>query len=42
MLTLVLGIKSVARDAINGVPMKAVDTGDVAYRVLIPAAGLCK
>jgi salicylate hydroxylase len=34
------GIKSIAREAINGAPAKAVDTGDVAYRVLIPAAGL--
>ena len=34
------GIKSIAREAINGAPAKAVDTGDVAYRILIPAAGL--
>jgi salicylate hydroxylase len=34
------GIKSIAREAINGAPAKAIDTGDVAYRILIPAAGL--
>jgi salicylate hydroxylase len=34
------GIKSIAREAINGAPAKAVDTGDVAYRILIPSSGL--
>jgi salicylate hydroxylase len=37
-----IGIKSIARDTINGSPAKAVDTGDVAYRILVPAAGLLK
>ncbi|KAJ7062127.1 salicylate hydroxylase [Mycena amicta] len=34
------GIKSAARTAINGAPVDPVDTGDVAYRILVPAASL--
>ncbi|KAF2101183.1 FAD/NAD(P)-binding domain-containing protein [Rhizodiscina lignyota] len=34
------GIKSIARDLINGEPAKAMDTGDVAYRILVPSKGL--
>lgn len=32
------GIKSLARSDINGYPAEPVDTGDVAYRILVPAA----
>lgn len=32
------GIKSSARSDINGSPVEPVDTGDVAYRIIIPAA----
>ena len=31
------GIKSAIRDAINGAPLPPQDTGDVAYRILVPA-----
>ncbi|KAE9389315.1 FAD/NAD(P)-binding domain-containing protein [Gymnopus androsaceus JB14] len=31
------GIKSLARSDINGSPVEPVDTGDVAYRILVPA-----
>lgn len=34
------GIKSSIRDAINGAPISPQDTGDVAYRVLVPSAPL--
>lgn len=34
------GIKSHARDSINGRPLPPRDTGDVAYRILVPAAPL--
>ncbi|KAJ6518368.1 salicylate hydroxylase [Mycena vulgaris] len=34
------GIKSAVRSAINGRPIEPVDTGDVAYRILVPAAPL--
>ncbi|KIK62582.1 hypothetical protein GYMLUDRAFT_164764 [Collybiopsis luxurians FD-317 M1] len=34
------GIKSLARNAVNGAPADPVDTGDVAYRILVPAAPL--
>ena len=34
------GIKSSVRDIINGSPCEPVDTGDVAYRILVPAAPL--
>ncbi|KAM3417858.1 hypothetical protein BST61_g6078 [Cercospora zeina] len=34
------GIKSAVRDAINGSPIAPQDTGDVAYRILVPAAPL--
>ncbi|GAW00934.1 hypothetical protein LENED_002493 [Lentinula edodes] len=34
------GIKSLARDAINGSPIVPVDTGDVAYRILVPGSAL--
>lgn len=34
------GIKSSARAAINGEPAEPTDTGDVAYRILVPAAPL--
>ncbi|KAJ6603772.1 salicylate hydroxylase [Mycena sp. CBHHK59/15] len=34
------GIKSAVRSAINGHPVDPVDTGDVAYRILVPAAPL--
>ncbi|KAJ7495409.1 hypothetical protein FB451DRAFT_1478172, partial [Mycena latifolia] len=34
------GIKSAARTAVNGRPIDPVDTGDVAYRILVPAAPL--
>ncbi|KAF8214229.1 salicylate hydroxylase [Mycena galopus ATCC 62051] len=34
------GIKSAVRGAINGRPLDPVDTGDVAYRILVPAAPL--
>ena len=34
------GIKSAVRDVINGVPCTPVDTGDVAYRILVPAQPL--
>ncbi|KAF7304352.1 FAD-binding-3 domain-containing protein [Mycena chlorophos] len=34
------GIKSAARTAINGSPIDPVDTGDVAYRILVPAEPL--
>ncbi|KAJ7160454.1 salicylate hydroxylase [Mycena filopes] len=34
------GIKSAVRGAINGRPVDPVDTGDVAYRILVPAAPL--
>jgi salicylate hydroxylase len=34
------GIKSAVRDVINGRPCEPVDTGDVAYRILVPAAPL--
>lgn len=36
------GIKSAIRDTINRSPAKLVDTGDVAYRILVPAAPLLK
>lgn len=34
------GIKSAVRDLINGRPIPPQDTGDVAYRILVPAAPL--
>jgi len=34
------GIKSSVRNAINGMPIEPVDTGDVAYRILVPAKPL--
>lgn len=34
------GIKSAARNEINGRPVEPVDTGDVAYRILVPAGPL--
>ncbi|KAJ7218819.1 hypothetical protein C8J57DRAFT_1394561, partial [Mycena rebaudengoi] len=34
------GIKSAVRSAVNGRPVDPVDTGDVAYRILVPAAPL--
>ncbi|KAJ7206277.1 salicylate hydroxylase [Mycena pura] len=34
------GIKSAARAAVNGEPVDPVDTGDVAYRILVPAGPL--
>ncbi|ETN46758.1 uncharacterized protein HMPREF1541_00947 [Cyphellophora europaea CBS 101466] len=34
------GIKSAIRDLINGEPCPPLDTGDVAYRILVPAAPL--
>ena len=34
------GIKSTVRDAINGTPLPPQDTGDVAYRILVPAKPL--
>lgn len=34
------GIKSSARNEINGRPIEPVDTGDVAYRILVPAKPL--
>ena len=34
------GIKSAVRDIINGRPVPPQDTGDVAYRILVPAAPL--
>ncbi|KAJ7687500.1 hypothetical protein B0H17DRAFT_1160441 [Mycena rosella] len=34
------GIKSAVRSAVNGEPVEPVDTGDVAYRILVPAAPL--
>ena len=34
------GIKSAVRDIINGTPLPPQDTGDVAYRILVPAAPL--
>jgi len=34
------GIKSAVRDVINGSPCEPVDTGDVAFRILVPAAPL--
>lgn len=34
------GIKSAVRDAINGSPLPPQDTGDVAYRILVPAKPL--
>lgn len=34
------GIKSTVRDTINGRPLPPQDTGDVAYRILVPAAPL--
>ncbi|KAJ7169305.1 salicylate hydroxylase [Mycena crocata] len=34
------GIKSAVRSAINGRPVDPIDTGDVAYRILVPAAPL--
>lgn len=34
------GIKSSVRSAINGRPLDPVDTGDVAYRILVPTASL--
>ncbi|KAF7349855.1 FAD-binding-3 domain-containing protein [Mycena venus] len=34
------GIKSAVRSAINGRPLDPVDTGDVAYRILVPTAPL--
>lgn len=34
------GIKSSARNEINGRPIEPVDTGDVAYRILVPAEPL--
>lgn len=34
------GIKSTARNAITGTPIEPIDTGDVAYRILVPAKPL--
>ncbi|CAK1365828.1 unnamed protein product [Cercospora beticola] len=34
------GIKSAARNAVNGSPIAPQDTGDVTYRILVPAAPL--
>jgi salicylate hydroxylase len=34
------GIKSAVRDSINGTPLPPQDTGDVAYRILVPARPL--
>lgn len=34
------GIKSTVRDTINGDTIEPIDTGDVAYRILVPAAPL--
>lgn len=34
------GIKSAVRNVINGAPLEPQDTGDVAYRILVPAAPL--
>ncbi|PPJ59748.1 hypothetical protein CBER1_09506 [Cercospora berteroae] len=34
------GIKSAARNAVNGSPITPQDTGDVTYRILVPAAPL--
>lgn len=34
------GIKSEVRNAINGTPIQPVDTGDVAYRILVPSQPL--
>lgn len=34
------GIKSAIRDLINGEPCAPIDTGDVAYRILVPAGPL--
>lgn len=34
------GIKSEVRNAINGSPIEPVDTGDVAYRILVPSKPL--
>jgi salicylate hydroxylase len=34
------GIKSAARDTVNGKPCPPEDTGDVAYRILVPAQPL--
>lgn len=34
------GIKSAVRDIINGRPLPPMDTGDVAYRILVPAGPL--
>jgi len=34
------GIKSAVRNEINGSPIEPVDTGDVAYRILVPAKPL--
>ena len=34
------GIKSAVRNAINGTSIEPMDTGDVAYRILVPAAPL--
>lgn len=35
-----LGIKSSAREVITGTVSKAVDTGDVAYRILVPSKAM--
>lgn len=40
MLVCADGIKSAARNEINGRPIEPVDTGDVAYRILVPAKPL--
>ena len=34
------GIKSTVRNAINGTPIEPMDTGDVAYRIIVPAEPL--
>lgn len=34
------GIKSTARNIVNGVRARAMDTGDVAYRILVPSKGV--
>lgn len=34
------GIKSAVRDTVNGSRMEPIDTGDVAYRILVPAGPL--
>lgn len=34
------GIKSAVRNDINGAPIEPIDTGDVAYRILVPARPL--